>query len=88
MAVRNCHDLGPFPRSFGPTAIAPFFALLKVASMKASSKSRAPREQQIFGQARRMRYQTAFPYPLLESAMARLVRRVLAAAGLASGSGT
>jgi hypothetical protein len=37
-----------------------------------------PAEEQVFGQGAQNALQTAFPDPLLEPAMARLVRRVLA----------
>src|SRR5215469_18580110 len=43
MAVGNCHDLGPLSAARWTNTTAPFFALLKEASMKASSRSRAPR---------------------------------------------
>ncbi len=55
MAVRNCHDLGPFSAARWTNTIAPFFALLKEASMKASSRSRAPRSNRSSAKARRMR---------------------------------
>src|SRR5512146_1966496 len=55
MAVRNCHDLGPFSAARWTNTIAPFFALLKVASMKASSRSRAPRSSRSSAKARKMR---------------------------------
>ncbi len=55
MAVRNCHDLGPFSAARWTNTIAPFFALLKEASMNASSRSRAPRSSRSSARARRMR---------------------------------
>lgn len=55
MAVRNCHDLGPFSAARWTNTIAPFLALLKEASMKASSRSRAPRSSRSSAKARKMR---------------------------------
>src|SRR5581483_9590947 len=69
MAVRNCHDLGPFSAARWTNTIAPFFALLKEASMNASSKIEGPAEEQVFGQGAQNALQTAFPDPLLEPAM-------------------
>ena len=42
-AVRDCHDLGPFAAARWTNCTAPFFALLKEASMKVSDKSNCPR---------------------------------------------
>src|SRR5260370_15593227 len=39
MALRNCHDLGPFAAACWTNCTAPFFAPAKVASMKVSCKS-------------------------------------------------
>ena len=44
MAVRNCHDLGPFASLCWTNATAPLFALAKVPSMKASLRSIPPRD--------------------------------------------
>jgi len=43
MAVRNCHDLGPFAAACWTNSTAPFFAPAKVASIKVSAKSNCPR---------------------------------------------
>ncbi len=43
MALRNCHDLGPFAAACWTNCTAPFFAPAKVASMKVSAKSNCPR---------------------------------------------
>jgi hypothetical protein len=43
--------------------------------------------QQVFGQSPQNPLQAAFPYPLLETTMAGLVRRILARQILPAGSG-
>ena len=43
MALRNCHDLGPFAAACWTNCTAPFFAPAKVASMNVSAKSNCPR---------------------------------------------
>jgi hypothetical protein len=43
MAVCDCHDLAPFAAARWANAIAPLFALLNEASMKASSSPNCPR---------------------------------------------
>ncbi len=45
MSVRNGHDLGPFPAFRLANTKTPFFAELKVPSMKASCKSMPPRSR-------------------------------------------
>src|SRR6202049_1568572 len=52
-AVRNCHDLGPFAAACWTNRTAPFFALLKEASMKVSDKSNCPRANRSSAKARK-----------------------------------
>ena len=55
MAVGHSHDLGPFPTPSGTDSGAPFFAPLKVASMKASETSILPRSRRSSASTCRMR---------------------------------
>jgi hypothetical protein len=43
MALRNCHDLGPFAAACWTNRTAPFFAPAKVASINVSARSSWPR---------------------------------------------
>lgn len=54
MAVRDCHELAPFADERSTNAIAPFFAPIKEASMKASSTSNWPRANRSSANAHRM----------------------------------
>src|SRR6266567_2589627 len=54
MAVRDCHDLGPFAAACWTNAIAPFFAPAKVASTNASSKPSSPRASRSSHSAHKM----------------------------------
>ena len=54
MAVRNCHDFGPFAEERSTNAIAPFFAPIKEASIKASSRPNCPRAKRSSASAQRM----------------------------------
>ena len=73
MAVRNCHDLGPFAAACRPTSTAPFLAPLKEASIKVSPRSSWPRASRSSASARNSLYQHPGPHPSLEAAMAGLV---------------
>ena len=53
MAVRDCHELGPFADERSTNAIAPFFAPIKEASIKASSRSNWPRANRSSANAHR-----------------------------------
>ena len=52
MAVRNCHDLGPFAAACWTNCTAPFFAPAKVASINVSPKSNCPRANRSSAKAR------------------------------------
>lgn len=54
MAVCNCHELGPFADERSTNAIAPFFAPIKEASIKASSRPSCPRASKSSANAQRM----------------------------------
>lgn len=55
MSVRNCHDLGPFAAFRLANTKTPFFAELKVPSMKASCKSIPPRSRKSSAMTRNAR---------------------------------
>ena len=55
MAVGHGHDFGPLATPSGTDSGAPFFALLKLASMKASETSRPPRARRSSANTSRMR---------------------------------
>jgi hypothetical protein len=61
MAVRDCHDLAPFTAACWTNAIAPFFAPMKEASMKVSSKPSSPRASRSSHSAQRMPSRTPAP---------------------------
>src|SRR5712691_3921955 len=76
-AVRDCHDLGPFAAACWTNCTAPFFALLKEASMKVSDKSNCPRASKSSAKSPQDLDQRVFPHPALEAAVAGWVRRKL-----------
>ena len=53
MALRNCHDLGPFAAACWTNRTAPFLAPLNEASMKVSAKSSCPRASRSSAKARK-----------------------------------
>lgn len=54
MAVCDCHELGPFADERSTNAIAPFFAPMKEASIKVSSRPSCPRANKSSANAQRM----------------------------------
>lgn len=54
MAVCNCHELAPFADERATNTIAPFFAPMKEASIKASSRPNWPRANRSSANAHRM----------------------------------
>jgi hypothetical protein len=52
MAVRNCHDLGPFAAACWTNSTAPFLALVKEASINVSARSKPPRAIKSWARAR------------------------------------
>lgn len=58
MAVCHCHELGPFADERSTNAIAPFFAPMKEASIKASSNPSCPRANKSSASAQRMPFST------------------------------
>jgi hypothetical protein len=66
----------------------PFFRTAEGGIDESLLQVEATAEEQVFDQGAQNAFQTAFPNPLLESAMARLVRRVLARQVAPAGSGS
>lgn len=58
MAVCDCHELGPFADERSTNAIAPFFALMKEASINVSSSPSCPRANKSSASAQRMPFST------------------------------
>jgi len=58
MAVCDCHELGPFADERSTNSIAPFFALMKEASIKVSSSPSCPRATKSSASAHRMPFST------------------------------
>src|ERR1700757_3234636 len=54
MAVCDCHELAPFSDERSTNAIAPFFAPMKEASIKVSSRPSCPRANKSSDNAQRM----------------------------------
>ena len=59
MAVRNCHDLGPFAAACWTNSTAPFFAPLKEAWIESLGQVEVAASQQILGQGTQELRQTA-----------------------------
>ncbi len=74
--IGESDDFRPFAALGGPDRETPFFAPVKEASIKASSKFQFPPSVKLFRQGAQDAFQFAFPHPLLEAAMAGLVRRI------------
>jgi len=72
--IGDSDDFRPFPAPGGPDCKTPFFAPEKEASIKASSSSQFSSGMQLLGQYPQDAFQLALPHPLLEAAMAGLVR--------------
>jgi hypothetical protein len=58
MAVCDCHEFGPFADERSTNAIAPFFALMKEASINVSSSPSCPRANKSSASAQRMPFST------------------------------
>lgn len=58
MAVCDCHELGPFADERSTNSIAPFFALMKDASINVSSNPSCPRANKSSASAQRMPFST------------------------------
>jgi len=69
-------DLRSLAAAGGTHGKAPFFALAKVASMKASCRSSLPRPCRCLASKMQRLLQLAAAYPLLKTAMASLERRI------------
>ena len=73
MAVCDCHDFAAFAAFCRADTRAPFFAELKLASMKASLKSSFPRSRKSSASFCSKRVEQPGTLPLLETAMTSLI---------------